>query len=448
MGQTKDTARLRTLVSSHCLILIKEAMDAAFKQFGSRDLPIASGTVLVLEPSSQGNCTGQKRRLQEPDTPLILRSIENALQSSAAWNTARNVLQDYIDTTGVKAGGFFLHDTDDHYLWPMLVSYLRDQNSFTYNPSYGRKAVGRLLKYLDLTDIPVFALIPLEGFSASRAFRLEQSIHIHPITESEIRELGRTDYVAPPGRYRFPNPLCENFPFPHSDWWICEINLPNPRGSAEGFNMIHRLMELLTLALRTFKQGKFSVCVALSGPSGFYGRVGVSFNKTMQRYSHGGKPYALSESELREFIRFWKGFRRIMDKEGHYLQIPARRLRSASTRREREDALVDYVIGLEALLGVEEERTELSYRFRIRGSVLLSKTRSARKGFINPLRELYDLRSRLVHGGKITDTKLEAMLPFAEDALRKVWRWFFRYWHDQNDNKKGVAQIDEDLVGR
>ena len=113
----------------------------------------------------------------------------------------------------------------------------------------------------------------------------------------------------------------------------------------------------------------------------------------------------------------------------------------------REDALVDYVIGLEALLGTDEERTELGFRFRVRGAVVLSKVRGERRENMRRLGNLYELRSRVVHGQLPPAEALEKALPFAEAALRTTWHWYFERWYDEKDNRRGVAAIDEKLVG-
>ncbi|MBA2486658.1 MAG: hypothetical protein H0V35_11275 [Nitrospira sp.] len=137
-----------------------------------------------------------------------------------------------------------------------------------------------------------------------------------------------------------------------------------------------------------------------------------------------------------------------MKNDTHYLQVPVRRLVTSGLRKDREDSFIDCVIGLEALLSTESERTELSYKFRVRGSVILSKRRQERKELIAMLKRLYDLRSRLVHGGRVSPNDLETSLPLAEYALRKVWRWFFDHWSNEKSNEKGVVRIDEDLCIR
>ena len=147
------------------------------------------------------------------------------------------------------------------------------------------------------------------------------------------------------------------------------------------------------------------------------------------------------------FTRFWKKFKAIMEQDHHYLQIPIRRLRTAGTRTQREDALVDYVVGLEDLLGKDNERTELSYRFRVRGSVVLSKQRNERRIYLRKLGDLYDMRSSIVHGRRISDEKLNTALPEAESALRNVWWWYFTRYADCNNNEPGIEEIDAELVG-
>ena len=382
------------------------------------------------------------------DMLLILHSLEKDLESSNSWNLARKALESYIEANDIKPESFHFHDVGDHYLWPLLRSYFENQRSFLFHSSRARKKIAHLLKHLDASSTRVFGLVALERFSAPRAFSLDRSIRLRPISETDIRMLGRTDYVVPPGRYRFPNPLCDDFPLVHSDWWICEIELPNSRGTADGYNALHNLMDLLTLSLRIFKEGSFSSGMVIRGPRGEFGRTGISHNKNMQRYSSGAGSYSFTTTEIKAFVSFWRKFRRIMEMDRHYLEIPVRRMRSAGTRAEKADALVDCVIGLEALLATESERTELAYRFRIRGSVLLSDKRSERKEHVDTLRDLYDLRSRLVHGSRVPAQDLEKYLPLAENALRKVWRWFFTYWHDRKDNKEGVARIDQELVGK
>ena len=124
-----------------------------------------------------------------------------------------------------------------------------------------------------------------------------------------------------------------------------------------------------------------------------------------------------------------------------------RRLHVAGARMRHEDALVDLVIGLEALLGTSDERTELGYRFRVRGAVVLSPDRHKRRDAMKKLQQLYNLRSRVVHGEGVDSAELAAALPFAERALRNVWQWYFVKYPNARDNRAGIARIDSELLG-
>lgn len=108
---------------------------------------------------------------------------------------------------------------------------------------------------------------------------------------------------------------------------------------------------------------------------------------------------------------------------------------------------MDYVFGLEALLGTEDQRTELGYRFRIRGSVMLARTRNNRKKYLRLLGNLYNLRSKVVHRQTVSTEELDKAMPQAESALRSVWKWYFDHYPDEPDNRKGIEKIDEQLVG-
>jgi hypothetical protein len=434
-------------VISSCLVLLKEATELAAKKLGSFNLPTSTVHVQILEPSGPGTHSGKTLEFPEVDLPLIHHALEKALGDSHSWDIANKAIQDYIEKNSIKPESVFFHDVDNHYLWPLLGGYFEDEGSFYDDPKRGRKHIAHLLKHLDASTIRVFGLMPLEGFSAPKAFSLDKYVRLRPITETDIRMLGRTSYVDPSGRSRFPNPLCREFPFVHSDWWICEIDLPNTRGTADGYNRLHTSMELFTMALRMFKEGSFSLGMAIRGARGKFGRLGVGHNKNMPRYSSGGNLYVLGASEVKAFVSFWKKFCEIMEMGNHYLEIPVRRIQTAGTRKEKADALVDCVIGLEALLSTEDERTEIAYRFRVRGSVLLSKKRNERKKHLQVLKKLYSFRSQVVHGSDFAKENLEENLSLAENALRKVWRWFFAYWHERKSNKEGVAKIDEMLVG-
>lgn len=75
---------------------------------------------------------------------------------------------------------------------------------------------------------------------------------------------------------------------------------------------------------------------------------------------------------------------------------------SGVARTNRVDGILDFAIALEALLLPYDEdarRGDLAYRFRIHGGYFLSREKRERAQVARQLTALYELRSRLVHGG-------------------------------------------------
>ncbi|WP_327074081.1 HEPN domain-containing protein [Kitasatospora purpeofusca] len=73
-----------------------------------------------------------------------------------------------------------------------------------------------------------------------------------------------------------------------------------------------------------------------------------------------------------------------------------------STRANPADSLVDFVVALESLLLPYDKTTkhgDLTFRFRMHGAHYLARRKSDRSEVHQQLDQLYDIRSRLVHGG-------------------------------------------------
>ncbi|MBA2487017.1 MAG: hypothetical protein H0V35_13180, partial [Nitrospira sp.] len=176
----------------------------------------------------------------------------------------------------------------------------------------------------------------MKNFSALKPIRLEEGVAIRPVGEVDLRLLGVGHHLNISGKYWFLNPLNEKFPFSRTDWWVCEVRLPNTRDSTEAHNEIHRLFEYLQFGLRAFKEGNLSFALALIGPMEEFGRTGLGYNSTMHRFRYAKDNYSLSTKEAKDFVRFWKEFRNLMKNDTHYLQVPVRRLVPSGLRKDRE----------------------------------------------------------------------------------------------------------------
>jgi len=76
------------------------------------------------------------------------------------------------------------------------------------------------------------------------------------------------------------------------------------------------------------------------------------------------------------------------------------------------------VISLENLLLGSKKDSEIGYRFRVRGAHVLGLDLDSRKGIQRQLRDLYTLRSTIVHSGsaQIRESDISLIQYFAKEA--------------------------------
>lgn len=96
------------------------------------------------------------------------------------------------------------------------------------------------------------------------------------------------------------------------------------------------------------------------------------------------------------------------------VEVALDRLNLARRRRSPSDQAIDSGICLEALLG-DDSPQELTYKLRLRAALLLGKTLPERREIRQAVRDLYDLRSKVVHGRA---RQLKDVLPDTRCASR------------------------------
>ena len=138
----------------------------------------------------------------------------------------------------------------------------------------------------------------------------------------------------------------------------------------------------------------------------------------------------------------WPRVKEIMIPGTDYLALPLRRLVDGMGRTRLNDKIVDYSIGLEALL-TDAVRDELKYRFALRGAMILGGTGYDKSQAFEEFKEFYDARSAIVHGGSVAKLNLGALAANGERFLRIIWDWYFR----QEMTLKGAnKRIDRQIL--
>ncbi|MDP3061681.1 MAG: HEPN domain-containing protein [Chloroflexota bacterium] len=322
----------------------------------------------------------------------------------------------------------------------LVLSYLKQQRAFLPE----RVAVARTCSaFVDDTlskTIRVTSIYLIENFNAQAEFQLDDRDLFRPIAADDFDQFGAVAH----GQW-----LGFDRPWLSSNHWICQASDDGPKDSYEAPNRRFDHIEEILGALNLTAPGRVNCRLLLSRlTSPFFGEGGVRSQNIL--YSGGsGEKVVLDEAGVERFKKNYQLVKTVFGEPRlERLKLPFRRLRAASYRREDEDRLVDYVIGLERLLAPDSSTLEVTFRFSLRGAAILPSTfgdAADRKRFMS---ELYKLRSDVVHGAaKVAKTsKVSEMLPRAEAALRAVFLWFGSALLDNGDVSSRIQELDCSLI--
>lgn len=420
-------------LKSACADLIAEAVATA-KALYNGVFPLVDVPTLWLEPKNEGGYQGEPRTISMLDLGLTWKSSRDFLAGGPKWMQAEEAIENYQKAKGTAGEQGF---RSDNLCDQIVINYLSKAENFELQEKKVDSVCDALVAYCDSKDDIFKSVTALEGFTAPEAFQLDENVLIRPVNLEELEELGQEHPMVSNRRPGF-----EAFG-PKSDWWICEITQSGPKGTSIAWNKLHEIFPAVGLCLRLFKAGKCTMDTFRIAKGGAFGPSMYGWGGRTVLSSRGSL-YSLTAEEVPQLQAFWPIVLELMNQEKHYLQLPARRLQFGGERSRLEDSLIDYMIGLESLLG--EGNAEISYRMAMRGAVILSSGSTGRFNKFKNLRNLYDLRSKIVHGVFVEPSKLNESVDLAEEALRACWNWFFANCSGDSNNKNGIEQIDRKLL--
>ena len=112
---------------------------------------------------------------------------------------------------------------------------------------------------------------------------------------------------------------------------------------------------------------------------------------------------------------------------------------SGNARRNDVDAILDSMIGLEALLVPGSNPGDISYRFSLHGAHYVADDLSSRALIRDQLRSIYRMRNNLVHGNKYPEQS--AMATARADAQDLLRRGLLRATHEGFPTPETFAQM-------
>ena len=216
------------------------------------------------------------------------------------------------------------------------------------------------------------------------------------------------------------------------------------------------VMDILT-ALRLTKAGEVGA-PAIFEKSELQFRVMMS-TATISRTTdyvvrQSGTEYSITQAELPQINKLFASLQSLnAQAQRGGLSVALRRFNQAYSRESDEDRIIDLNIALEGCLLAGSREREKKKKLSTRGAALLA-ARRAPNGTANLLKEIYEIRNQIVHGGKtLAELKkdneqassghaAQDFLRQAEDIVRDILR---EYVHQMALNNQSVQEFNKQL---
>lgn len=147
-------------------------------------------------------------------------------------------------------------------------------------------------------------------------------------------------------------------------------------------------------------------------------RVGPAGPLSLDKLHENDDQYKLGLSTVSRILALEKGRGKFQDS----LLGAVRWAGKAAVSGRTEESFLSYAIALESLILADNEREELQYRLITRIAHLIGPDLASRKKLSNTMKNLYRLRSQIVHSGEadVTDVDLAKMRFITEQCICRV----------------------------
>lgn len=179
------------------------------------------------------------------------------------------------------------------------------------------------------------------------------------------------------------------------------------RTSIQPSDQVHQVIGDTITALRLHKPGDVTGPVMfdhISVPSVWHIDTQILIDPNLELrdpYIHANNSiYEFSHADVPSFLTLFENLRCLAHPKRQGLRIGLMRFNRSYSRADREDQIIDLTIALEGtLLAAIDSKQELKYRMGLRGAALLQTSTPGETKHL--LDTLYDVRSSIVHGGKL-----------------------------------------------
>lgn len=353
-------------------------------------------------------------------------------------------LRDLLDKLLVAHGGLpgpFEHDPGEVVALQLVGEVFEQEGRFNYNSERCEEVSRLLARDLTASTFEAKHLFLVKDFHAPSAFDLSEEIAIRPVTRDDAEQCARRTRA-------FPSISDYNrYPVLGEDW-VIDATVSGPRSTNQAIEWPHEGgKDAVRVALTLACSGHSSLYHLMSYSAHPFASVGTSWGTLPEGLGaarHGAMNF--SAEHVASAQRLFGQLTGASQALRSGLTFAMRRMLSGADRRNDEDRVVDYVIALERLLAPDSSSLEVTYRFRMRGAVILPDSYGDAERRLALMTDLYEARSRVVHGDGQQDAGATA--DQAGEVLRSVLLWYLEPSHLFQEPRSLMRTIDQQMVRR
>lgn len=392
------------------------------------------------------------------DWSRLIFSIEKNLQKLDSYKNAATSLNSHrvfsrqLNTLVGTASFMRRIETDELLLRSLLTSLFMESNEAIFDEERLKKLYEKMENWFYSKTLRYKYFAPISNFSMEQdRLKLAPGFAIVKITKEEKERLLS---ISSAFHSTFPILASKEYAFEFiTDQPKYIGDRPeNPEERLQPQNTAQALFRDASSALRLYKPSLigFNHVWILDTLWEFPGIHSTSSNAGPVDYV--GDHMKLEVREIPEFLTLWKRYKKVTQRSLKKILSSVSRLNFGTERGRAEDKLVDYYVGFESLF-LNDNNPELSYRLALLVAHWLGVDHTDRKKIYTIIKEGYDQRSTIVHGGEPEktikvggrDISFTEHTKLIEEYLRLAIKKFIV---ECADNDKNETQLVEELRDR
>ena len=413
MNKTACTNNLREFK-----VALRAFTQEVCQAFGEVEIPRQLWTRIVREDN--GVYYPQEDR---PDLPRLLHrrlvglhsdptpSLQRAIESVQSDPWLSSILL-------VDGGGKAIVDESGQRLWAtnklagsFLGTYFDRANSFVFDANTFSAVFRVLIDELQSSTVKVSELSPLLNASLDcDRIVIAEGLSIRKLTIDELEQWLNRNLELPMAA------MHPTMPVDGPSGLDCAIELAYEKGRFEGWGTLEEIRDIaddLVTALRLVTDKNIHIAFTRRIGSGML-EPGGGTSSSLR--GHRPWPEAQISASMRPRISdLWQRVHALP--KNSPLTLALRRWDMVADRENEDDALIDYWVALEAMF-VPESTQEVSYRASLRIAAFIAESSDDRQLAYKLLRDSYNVRSKIVHGGTPRSGEKTALVAQTRSYLR------------------------------